>query len=209
MNGEKIKYQFWALSYYDCKSLEENLTAMAANGWQLESLGGFFLKFKKMESINKKYVVFYSNDMPKVDYLQKVARWRQVQIFDVKEDQAIKLKVDDDIRLKNIRKTMRKSFLPSYVIIIISMLLIALREGTTYFSNSQLREEGTPWLFIISLYAVIIITFELLIYLIWARKSKESIANGGGIIGIRWQRTLQNIMRVGFFIVAILSFIIK
>ncbi len=209
MNDKKIKYQLWAFSYYDYKSLEDNLTAKAGNGWQLESLGGFFLKFKKMESINNKFAVFYSDDIPNVDYLQKIAGWKQVQIFAVKEDKAIELEVADGIRLKNVCKTMRKSFLPSYIIIIISMLLIALREGTTYFSNSQFREEGIPWLFIISLYAVIIITFALLNYLVWARKSKESIANGGGSIGIGWQRTLQNIMLIGFFIVAILSFIIK
>lgn len=205
MTGLDIKYQLWLSCFFDYRAAEDILNAMYARGWEIQSIGAFLWKYKKIKPANKKFSVCFYNDgleWSKQGW-QKIIEWKQMQIFSAEEDKAIPLEIEETVRMESMCSAMEKIFIPSWIMAFIVMLILTLDNGIKYFTNSLYCDEGTMWVFVVSLCGDFLAGFSLLGYMFWVKKSKESIANGGRCIRSRWYRNLQNILLVGFFALVI------
>lgn len=86
------KFTYFNYAPYECTAVEEYLELMGKKGWMLESIGGYFLKFKKIEPKTIKYNVdlFPTKDINvALEYREycKAAGWeficatRKIQVF--------------------------------------------------------------------------------------------------------------------------------
>jgi hypothetical protein len=223
MSGLDTKYQLSIFPSFDYKSMEDNLSSMAAKGWELEHIGAFLWRFKKTAPSNKKFSVVFPGEGSEYEFLpsdkqtllqeicseggwQNVIQWKHLQIF-CADSHAAPMETDEAARLESVRKSMRKNFIPMWIKVLVLMLVIAFSNGFRYFGNSPYSDESTIWAMIISLYAAFIAAIGLLGYFFWLRVSEKRIAEGGTCADASWQRRLQNLLLLGFFIIFISSFV--
>lgn len=219
-----FKYQFLTFSYltiYDYKSIEDNLTAMAAKGWRIESIGAFLWKFKRSKPSNKKFFVlltssdsvYESVSIERQGLLEElcVKGWKkefqckQMQIFCADQD-AMPLETDEAVRLENIHQNMKKTFIPNWTKLLFFMLVIAFFNGMKYFGIFPYRDEKTVWAFLITLYAAFIVGINILGYLFWLKSSRKRISEGGTCVSTAWYRRLLIVLLIGFLATFIGSF---
>lgn len=225
MSGLDTKYQlviFPYLTIYDYKSIEDNLTAMAAKGWRTESIGTFLWKFKRSEPSNKKFSVLFTNSALEYESAsterqglfeelcvkggwEKEFQWKQMQIF-CADQEAMPLEIDEAIRLENIHRNMKKTFIPNWTKVLFLMLFLAFSNGMKYFGYFPYSEEKTVWAFLIALYGAFIAGFTLLGYLFWLKVSRKKISEGGTCAGTVWYRRLLIVLEIGFLATFIVSF---
>lgn len=220
-----VKYQlliFPYLTIYDYKSIEDNLTAMAAKGWRTESIGVFLWKFKRSEPSNKKFSVFFTSSASEHEPVsterqrlleelcvkggwEKEFQWKQMQIF-CADQEAIPLETDEAIRLENIHQNMKKTYIPNWTKVLFLMLFIAFSNGMKYFGYFPYSDEKTVWAFLIALYGAFIAGVTLLGYLFWLKASRKKISEGGTSVSAAWYRRLLIVLVIGFMATSIGSF---
>ena len=142
MNGYKRELMP-LYSYYDRSGIARHLEQMAAKGWMLDRLGGWSWRYRRAEPQRLRFSITYFPSASQYDprpsegletlrdYCAQ-AGWTlaadnaQVQIFYSSDPDAVPLETDPAAELANIRATMRKSFLPSWLAL---LLLALLQEG--------------------------------------------------------------------------------
>ncbi len=219
------KYQlliFPYLTIYDYKSIEDNLTAMAAKGWRTESIGAFLWKFKKSEPSNKKFSVLFTSSTSEYESVsaekqrlleelcvkggwEKEFEWKQMQIF-CADQETVPLETDEAIRLENIHRNMKKTFIPNWIRLLLFMLFLAFSSGMKYFGYFPYRDEKTIWAFLITLYSAFIAGFTILGYLFWLKVSRKKISEGGTCASTAWYRRFLIVLVIGFLATSIGSF---
>ncbi len=212
-----VKYQFLklpALTIYDYKSIEDNLTAMAAKGWRTESVGAFLWKFKRSEPANKKFSVLFTSSASEFEPVsterqelleklcskggwEKECEWKQMQIF-CADQEAMTLETDEAIRLENIHRNMKKTFIPNSIKVLLLMLVLAFSNGMKYFGYFPYRDKKTIWAFLIALHGTFIAGFTLLGYLFWLKASRKKISEGGTCVSTAWYRGVLIVLVIGF-----------
>ncbi|WP_206460835.1 DUF2812 domain-containing protein [Anaerovorax sp. IOR16] len=205
MTGLDTKYQLWLFSFFDYKGVKDHLNTMYARGWEIQSIGTWLWKYKKIKPANKKFSVCFYNDgleWSKQGW-QKILEWKKMQIFSTEEDKAIPLEIDEIVRMESMCSAVEKTFIPAWKMALVVMIILTTNYGIKYFTNSPYSDEGTIWIFILSVCGVILAGFSLFGYMFWVKKSKERIDNEGCCMSSRWYRNLQNILLVGFFALAI------
>lgn len=211
------KYQiliFPALTIYDYKSIEDNLTAMASKGWRTESVGAFLWKFKRSEPVNKKFSVLFTSSASEFkpvsterqELLEKLCskggwekehEWKQMQIF-CADQEVMQLETDEVIRLENIHRNMKKTFIPNWTKVLLLMLVLAFSNGMKYFGYFPHSDEKTVWAFLIALHGVFISGFTLLGYLFWLKASRKKIFEGGTCVSTAWYRRFLTVLVIVF-----------
>ncbi len=205
------------ITIYDYKSIEDNLTAMAAQGWRTESIGPFLWKFKRSEPSNKKFFAFYTSnskyesasteEQKLLEELcvkggwEKEFQWENMHVF-IADHDAMPLETDE-AKLENIHKIMKKTFIPNYTIPLIFMLFISFSNGMKYFGNSPYSDEKTIWAFLLNLYGAFLVGTTLLVYLFWFKFSKKKISEGGTCVSTKWYRKLLIVLLIGFLTTSI------
>lgn len=215
LEGEMSDTKYLIFPYitiYDYKSIEDNLTTMAAQGWRTESIGPFLWKFKRSEPSNKKFFAFYSNskyesasteEQKLLEELcvkggwEKEFQWKNMHVF-IADHDAMPLEIDEAIKLENIYKNMKKTFIPNGTIVLILMLLIAFINGKKYFGNSPYSDEKTIWAFLLNIYGAFLVGASLLGYLFWIKFLKKKISEGGTCVSTKWFRKILILLLVGF-----------
>jgi hypothetical protein len=205
------------ITIYDYKSIEDNLTTMAAKGWRTESIGPFLWKFKKSIPSNKKFIALYTSNSKYESAStekqklfeelcvkggwEKEFQWKNMHIF-IADHDAMPLETDEE-KLENIHKIMKKTFIPNYTIPLIFLLFIAFIYGMKYFGNSPYSDEKTIWAFLLNLYSAFIAGASLLGYLFWFKFSKKKISEGGTCVSTKWYRKLLIVLVIGFLATSI------
>jgi len=205
---------FPGLTIYDYKSIEDNLTEMAAKGWRSESIGAFLWKFKKSEPLNKKYYVRFTSNASEYESeelcvngsWEKELQWRQIQIF-CADQEAMPLETDEAIRLENIHKNMKETLIPNWTKVLLLMLVITFSNGMKYFGNTPYSDEKTVWAFMIALYGAFIAGVTLLGYLFWLKASRKKISEGGTCVSAASYRSYLIVLVIGFLVTTIGSLI--
>ena len=122
---KSTKYCMENLFLYDYKHVEEHLSAMAAKGWRLESIGARLWKYRRAEPGKVRYAVTYIQDASQFNPgptegqeslaelcaaagWEKVCDWFQMQIFSTEDLRAVPLETDEALRLQNIQRLMSK-----------------------------------------------------------------------------------------------------
>lgn len=137
-----VKYRLIDAYLYDYPYIQQQLSDQAAAGWHLEKAGSILWKFRRGEPKQVRYEVTYSpaasvyNSRPTeaeedlADLCAQagwvhVATAAQLQIFRNEDPDATPLETDENQRLQNIRKTMKKHFFPYYYLMVFLILLQA------------------------------------------------------------------------------------
>lgn len=212
--GNKVK-KIVSFRFNQYKDIELKLEEMAQSGLFLEKVGAMFWTFKKAEPKNLKYTVTYfseasvfnsvvtDNQQMYFDYAKEagwsfVAEFNQMQIFCSEDENPIPFQTDEREKFDNIKKCMRKNFLPSTIAMILIFMLNLIVEYRAYAQNliDFLAETRRLFLIAIILPTVIYFTYLLVAYLIWCRQCEKSLSMGGGCIEKRhrYQKTVDVIL---------------
>ena len=191
------KYQFLNFMLFDYAGVEEYLEKMAAKGWRFNKIGTFGWEFYKAEPAKVKYSVTYvpgaSDFDPEPSERQKdieaycleagwrkVGNWLQMQIFISENPDAVPIETDERIRLKVIRKSMRKNFLLSHILLFLVFLMNTYSQYSMVKRDvvGYLADNSSLWLWGIITWGIILLAFDLIYYSIWLGKAKKLVDKG-------------------------------
>lgn len=213
------KYSPSLFSLYDYERVEEHLHKMAAKGWQIDKTGSFVWRFKKSIPTNKKYAVVFSKDTSDYDpypsegqkmlkYMSEEAgwnketEWKQMQIFS-STDMNQELETDEQVKLYSIRKSMRKTFIPCWVICLVAMLFFAIQNVLKLQGGNLAAEYETVWAIIITSYAAFVSASILAGYSVWRVLSAKAIEEGRTCISTKWSTVFQYALCAGLLILVV------
>ncbi len=181
------------------KDVEIKLEKLAAKGLLLEECGPFLWTFRKGSPQNLKYTVTYFSEAslfnPDItdkqqtyfDYAEAagwhyVTEFNQMQIFCSDSDNPIPFETDEKEKFDNIRRCMKKSFLPSMVGLILVFMFNLLVQFNSFQLNpiDFLSDPIRLISFSMILGALIYNVYSLLSYFIWCKRSERLIFRGGG-----------------------------
>ncbi len=177
---------------------EIKLEKLAAKGLFLKECGSFLWTFRKGTPQKLKYTVTYfsegsvfnpditDNQQTYFDYAKAagwnfVTQFNQMQIFCSEDDNPIPFETDEKEKLENIKRCMKKSFLPSRI----GMILVFVLNFVVHFNSFQLNPVGflsdSIRLFpVLMILAVLIYeVYSLLDYFAWCKRSERSIVIDG------------------------------
>jgi len=180
---------------------ENKLEKLAAKGLFLEECGSFLWTFRKGEPKKIKYTVTYfsegsvfnpditDNQQTYFDYAKAagwnfVTQFNQMQIFWSEADNMVPFETEEKEKLSNIRRCMKKSFIPS----MIAMILVFVLNLIVQFNSFQLNPIdylSDPIRLLSSsmiLAATIYYIYSLMNYFLWLKRSEKSIALGGDCV---------------------------
>lgn len=195
------KYRAEPFSPFDFQSVEEHLSAMAAQGWRLESIGRFFWKYRRAEPAGIHYAVtcppaagengdvrerLYFEELCAAAGWEKAADWEQMQVYANPAPDPTPLETDGAIRLKSVHQSMRRTYLRTCRNNLISDLLLSVlwlsnlwaRPHTSLLSNIGL---GIP---VLCLLMVLVNVLCIAGYFSWYRRSLRSAEEGGDLAGV-------------------------
>lgn len=201
MSALETRYRFSFFAMFDYKGIEDNLALMAKKGWEIHYIGPSLWKFKRTNPSDKKFTVLWGVNVSEVENgWKKEIQWKQMQIFSASQD-AIPMETDEAVKLDSMHVIMKKTFLPSWILALLAMLIFLVSNSMKYLGNSPYVDEGTVWAILITMYVAFMLVAALLGYNFWLQASRKKIAEGGTSVSVAWYRRLLNILMVGFLIV--------
>lgn len=195
---DTVKKVMWWIKLHHYQEIESKLESMAVKGLFLDKCGPFLWTFRRGEPKHLHYTVTYfsegslfnpgitDNQQTYFDYAQAagwtfVTQYNQMQIFCSEADNPIPFETDESEKFINIKRCIKKSFLPS----IIMMFLVFLMNLLFQLHLLQTRpidvlSDATQVLSCTMIFTVVFYSaYSLLDYFIWCQRSKRSIATGG------------------------------
>lgn len=191
-----IKFRF-----YQCKDIENRLNELAKRGLFLEKCGSLFWTFNKGEPKNIKYAVTYfsegsqfnpditDNQQTYFEYAEAagwncVTQFSQMQIFSSRVENPVPFETDEREKLENIKKCMKKNFLPSTLALIFVFLLNLAVQFNSFRLNPIDFLSNASRLFPAAMCLAVICydSYLLLDYFLWCKRSARSIDDGGACI---------------------------
>ena len=185
----------------DDKETEIKLEKMAAKGLFLEKVDTYFWTYRKSEPKVLKYAITYfsngsifnyepsENQKNYYDY-GKESGWvlvcenNQMQIFSSEDLDAIPFETDEATKFENLKKCMRKNFLPTQIItIIIYGLCLWTQYGS--FEHSYIKflsSNNNLYLICVLLPIFLLSTYNIANYFLWCKKAKKAIEMGNECI---------------------------
>src|SRR6056297_519120 len=180
------------------EDVENKLEKLAEKGLFLEKCGPFLWTFRKGTPQKLKYTVTYfsegsvfnpdiiENQQTYIDYAKAagwnfVTQFNQMQIFCSEADDPVPFETDEKEKLNNIKRSMKKSFLPSSIVIIIVFALNLIVHFNSFqlnpidYLSDSIRLLTSSMILAILLYQV----YSLMTYFVWYKRSEKSIALGG------------------------------
>jgi len=193
----KYKYQLSTFNLFDYAGVERHLEKMAAKGWQFDSIGSFFWKYKKAEPATLKYSVTYIPEVSDFDpeplekqkdieaYCEeagwkKAGNWLQMQIFCSENPDAVPIETDEELRLEFIGKSMKKNFLFSHTLLLAVFLMNAF---TTFFTAKNdwmefFSDSSRLWSTGLWIWGIFLLLFDIAYYMNWMRRAKKAVKAG-------------------------------
>ena len=201
------KYKLIDTQLYDYSLIEGKLTAMAAEGWHLEKVGTLAWKFRRGEPKQVRYAVTYApsasafNSRPTeaeedlADLCaqagwERVANLAQLHVYRNEDPNAIPLETDEAERLKTIRKSMKRHFFPTELLLIAVFLMqffmhlttLIRYPGHTLSSPMMITTLGMS-LFVALIHGVLAVNG-----LLWLRRAQQCVDDGEPIPVNRFYR---------------------
>src|SRR6056297_3310101 len=180
------------------EDVENKLEKLAEKGLFLEKCGPFLWTFRKGTPQKLKYTVTYfpegsvfnpditENQETYFDYAKAagwnfVTQFNQMQIFSSEADNPVPFETDEKEKLDNIKKCMKKSYLPATIVIILVFVLNLIVQFNSFqlnpidYLSDPIRLLSSTMILSIILYSL----YSLMTYFIWIKRSEKSIALGG------------------------------
>ena len=204
---KNTKYMVIDAQLYDYAYVEEKLTRLAAEGWHLETVGNMLWKFRRGEPKAVRYAVTFApsasafNSRPTEEEEDladlcaqagwvRVATQAQRHIYRNSDPSATPLETDEAERLKNIRRTMKKHFFPTEILMVAIFLMQFFMHYST-MTRSPARTLSSPMMLstlAISLFVAAIHAFLALNGFLWLRRAKLAVDSGEDIPVNRFYR---------------------
>lgn len=182
----------------DTAAIARHLEKMEAKGWRLTGIDNWFYSYRRAEPARARYAVTFFPDASiydpaltegqetYADYCQAAgwelaAAYGPFQCFRAARPDPAPIETDEAVKLTAIRRTMRKSFVPSYALLlllpVISLPTIMMQLQHDPFSlfsrNSQLG-------LILLMAGIVLFAGGLLLdYLVWVLRSRYAVKRGG------------------------------
>ncbi len=190
--------RFMSISIDHYRDIEYQLEKLASKGLFLVKIGSFFWEFRKGEPKSIKYTVTYfsegsifnpsmtDNQCEFIDYAEQsdwhfVTEFNQLQIFCSDSEHPTPFETDEHEKFANIKKCMKKSFLPSFIMLLAIFSFNMVMQFNSIMNNPVYNflnpESILPFISIVLVniyYAYMIIS-----YLLWCYRTKKSLASGG------------------------------
>ncbi len=177
---------------------EIKLEKLAAKGLFLVECGSFLWTFRKGTPWKLKYTVTFfpegsvfnpditDNQQTYFEYAKAagwdfVTQFNQMQIFCSEADNPIPFETDEKEKFENIKRCMKKSFLPSMIVMILILALNLVAQFNSFQLNPVDFLSNPNRLFPVLLILAVIIyeLYSLLNYFAWIKRSERSIATYG------------------------------
>ena len=204
---KNTKYLVIDAQLYDYAYVEERLARLAAEGWHLETAGNMLWKFRRGEPKAVRYAVTFApsasayNSRPTEEEEAladlcaqagwvRVATQAQRHIYRNSDPSATPLETDEAERLKNIRRTMKKHFFPTEILLVAIFLMQFFMHYST-MTRSPARTLSSPMMIAtlaISLFVAAIHAFLALNGLLWLRRARRAVDSGEEIPVNRFYR---------------------
>ena len=197
---EKARYRYELADnlLFDYEAVEKHLEKMAAKGWRIDKINTNLWKYRKAEPAKVKYAVTYApdasvfdphptmNQQTLADFCAqagwvKVGDWSQAQVFVNERENPVPIETDEEIRLEVIKKSMKKSWIPANVMLILVMVFNAWRT-ISRFVKDPVQDLSSYWGLLTLTFMIVataLVSANLIGYFIWLRKSEKSVAAGG------------------------------
>lgn len=198
---QTVKRELPMFSFYHYTSIQRHLEKRAREGWRLMKAEKGRWLYRRMEPKELRYAVVYFPDSSQFDpgptegqqtlqdYClaagwEPVADWGQMQIYCTADPDALPIETEPSVQLDTIRRTMKRNFLPGTV----SLLAVFLLQMGLQFSSFRrspaeyLSSTANLPLLLLILLGFAVDLIELGGYAVWVRRSKRSIAQGGGCL---------------------------
>ncbi len=196
MSRETKRQMFW-YQVDDTGAIARHLEKMAGKGWLLEKVDNWFFTFRRADPCRVRYTVTFfpeasifdpgltEGQETYADYCRAAgwelaAAYGPIQYFRSTRPDPTPIETDEAVKLSAIRRTMRKTAVPSYAMLLLlpliylPLLSIQLRHPMEFFSSSsqlaQLALMAGIGLFSLG---------NLLDYLSWVLRSRRNLARGG------------------------------
>ena len=192
------KYELFDTALYDYQYIQSHLTEMAAKGWRLDMISTLgFWRYRRSEPAHVRYEVTYApsgsayNSRPTVqeEILSdlcaeagwvKVAALAQLHIYCNENPDATPLETDEPARIRNIRQSMKKSFVREQVLLIV-LFLIQLHMQVSTLLRWPTRTLTSPLsagnVLMIGCVALLF-SVNLAAYFIWIRRAEKAVDAG-------------------------------
>ena len=192
---KNVTYRTEALSPFDLRGTEEHLSAMAAKGWRLESIGRFLWRYRRAEPARMRYAVtappaagedgdlsdrLFFQELCAAAGWEKVTDWAALQIYASEREEPTPLETDGPLLLERVHRSMRSTYLRDrrnqllcYAFLLVLMLFQMSRYPSSYLLNA----------FSLSLPAVCLLcllgeAYAIAGYFLWLRRSRRRVEEG-------------------------------
>ncbi len=193
----ETKRRLETFSFYDRTGLEAHLARMAERGWLLDKIGQFFWTYRKIEPKRLTFSVCYfpkaSQFDPEPSEEQQTfydfcahsgwvlaASSAQLQVFYNERENPVPIETDPVLEVESIHRTMKRSFLPSQLMLLVVALLdVGLLVWQFYNDPIALLASpastltGLSWVILFVLIGV-----ELGGYFWWHRRAAQAAERG-------------------------------
>ena len=134
-------------TFYDRTGIQKMLEKKAQQGWMLEKIGSYAWKFRRIEPAKIHFAVTYFPNASQFDPHPSEEQQRlwdfcehtgwhlaasnaQLQVFYNKAENPVPIETDPQIELENIHRTMNKSVIPSYILLIFIGFLMLIMNAS-------------------------------------------------------------------------------
>lgn len=192
-----VKYLLIDNAYYEYHLLQQKLSRMAADGWELEKAGNIFWKFRRSYPQQVRYEIIFSsaasafNSRPteaeeELAELCAQAGWErvtsvaQLQIYRNPDPNATPLETDEVQKLENIRRTMRKHFIPQQLLMIVLFIFQFLMHGSTAMLHPTRTLSSMLMVTTLAMLLGIVLIYAILLIdnLLWLRRARAEVGEG-------------------------------
>jgi len=200
-------------SFYDHTRVKSHLERLSEEGWVLES-AGFFWRYRRAEPKKRAVSITYlpsgSDLNPRLSDEEEdfksicervgwrlACNWMQMQIFYHEDPEAQPVETDPELFVDTVHRSMRKSFLPSYIILAILMLVyVGMGIRDFYVDPISLLSDNSGLAIKASLiFLEFHLLLELLLYVFWHRKAKRVAVEEERFLPVpKWYRANQYLL---------------
>lgn len=229
MSRDKKRQMIW-YQVDDSEAAARHLSKMARKGWFLEGVDNWYYTYRRGEPADVQYAVTFFPDASCFDpsemmegqktyaeYCQAAgwelaASYGPIQYFRTSAPNPTPIETDETIKLASIRRTMRKTFVLTYAVLLL-LSFIGLP-----FSLTQLQNQPTEFFsscsslsnFLIMTGILVYSLGMLLDYLIWLLRSRYAVSKGGACCKPHTRfRLALNVLMAVVCVIAVIGFMME
>lgn len=199
----KHRYELPLFSFYDHTGVVRHLEQMARRGWRLDKLGGILWRYQPMEPRRLQYALVYFPEVSgfepnkpeghsRMEELCAGTGWTlaatagKYQVYYNEDPDAVPLETDPGTQVAVIHRTMKRNFIPSYLILAVTAVLQLVMQITdlnkdygVWYSGKAYYFSGFAWM-MLPAWSVLLVVYllELGRYFHWYRKAKARAGEG-------------------------------